>query len=77
MDKTTIQNYIDEYFKRLMGQEGEHIISLKWSIWGELTDLGELGIDITEQEVKRVILGLSQDKASGPDGFPIFFYKKY
>lgn len=42
-----------------------------------MTDLEDLDEDITEEEVKRAILELVQDKAPGPDGSPIFFYKRY
>lgn len=48
IDRMAIQNNINEYFKKLMGQDGEPVISLKQSIWGESPHLRDLDEDITE-----------------------------
>lgn len=60
-----------------MGSYEEHKIKLKQSIWEQVDNLQELDKEITEEEIKEAINGLAQDKASDPDGFLIFFYKKF
>lgn len=40
-------------------------------------DLSFLESPFTLEEVKRAVFELGSDKAPGPDGFPIHFFKTY
>lgn len=42
-------------------------------MWPTQTNLQELENDFSDEEIKRAIWDLGQDKVSGPDDFPIFF----
>lgn len=40
-------------------------------------DLSSMDSPFLREEIKRVVFYLSSDKALGPDGFPISFFKKF
>ncbi|KAJ4818335.1 RNA-directed DNA polymerase (reverse transcriptase)-related family protein [Rhynchospora pubera] len=44
---------------------------------GQPQDLASIGLPFTELEVTRAIHDLPSEKAPGPDGFPIDFFKKF
>ncbi|KAJ3687618.1 hypothetical protein LUZ61_016782 [Rhynchospora tenuis] len=44
---------------------------------GPLVDLSSLSTPFTESEIRQAIKDLPSGKASGPDGFPIEFYKNF
>lgn len=64
-------------FQRADGTERGTQICLEIDLLGEEICLEELDEDITEEEVKRAIGGLAQEKSPDLDSFIIVFYNKY
>lgn len=46
-------------------------------IWGLRVDLKGLEEAVTDEKIKKVVQKLKSDRAPGPDGFPLLFYKEF
>ncbi|KAA0047998.1 LINE-1 retrotransposable element ORF2 protein [Cucumis melo var. makuwa] len=74
-----ISNVITNHFKGLFKKKESIEILISNLEWNPLNDIHQSNLCKTfdEAEIKRTIWSLSNDKAPGPDGFPILFYKKH
>lgn len=72
---TNMQLYIRQHFKRLFGQTTTNRIEMTCEQWHPSVDLRKLERDFTQDEIKKAVWDLGPDKASGPDRFPLFFYR--
>lgn len=50
---------------------------MKNNSWTQRMDLAYLEKEFREEEIKQVIWELRPDKAPGPNGFPMFFFKTF
>lgn len=68
---------IHQHFNKQLGTRNETELTLNWEeIEVEQYDLSDLKRDISEEEVKKVIMKMPGDKALGPDGFTGLFFKQ-
>jgi hypothetical protein len=79
--RATSQQHKEEtvfnHFVNLLGQTQSRSASLNWAHLGyEQHDLQELEDPFEDEEIKRVILHMPNEKAPSPDGFIGLFYKK-
>ncbi|XP_050233112.1 uncharacterized protein LOC126681609 [Mercurialis annua] len=73
-----IKKQIYSYYKQLFSSSAEISYSLASLPVRQLLDYqaAALTIPFTEEEIHATLLGYDDNKASGPDGFNYFFYKK-
>jgi hypothetical protein len=65
------------HFVNLMGQTQTRTASLHWAHLGyQQHNLQDLEDPFDEEEIKKIIMRLPNEKAPGPDGFIGLFYKK-
>eukprot|EP00253_Pinus_taeda_P013716 PITA_13716 len=80
-EKVAIKNTALEHFKEILTEKGEEenfadlLQHLPNKIAAETNE--RLTKEIKEEEIKGAIWGLQPDKALGPNGFPIFFYREH
>lgn len=68
-----LNRHIYEHFRELFGRAKNRRIRLLKDMWPLQSNLLELEKEFSEEEIKKAIWNLGQDKALGPDGFSIFF----
>lgn len=77
----TNENEIDlaffEHFKSLFGESNGHRASLSENLWRTRVNLDSLETPFTEEQIKKAVWQLGADKAPGPNGFPICFYRNF
>ncbi|KAH7666231.1 RNA-directed DNA polymerase protein [Dioscorea alata] len=69
-----------DHFHTLFGTPITNRFLLDWSFLFEhktRVDLSSLELPFTTEEIKLAVFGLNADKATGPDGFPLFFFQKH
>jgi hypothetical protein len=72
------QEVVFNHFVSLLGRTQTRLVALNWSHLGyEQQDLSNLEDLFEEDEIKKVIMQLPNEKAPGPHGFIGLFYKKY
>lgn len=78
--------HASEFYKYLFGYQGrnknQNTMGIGESLWGDPDKISEedrtvLSADFTEQEVWEVVKEMDANKAPGPDGFSMGFYKKF
>jgi hypothetical protein len=74
--------HIYDFYKKLFGSEGRGRARLAADIWEEKGKLSQeqrewLVRPFTIQEVEYALREMKIEIASGPDGFPVIFYKKF
>ncbi|XP_039123619.1 uncharacterized protein LOC120260245 [Dioscorea cayenensis subsp. rotundata] len=79
-DAREIGKVFEQHFRALFGQR--RTFRFKVELCNLLknkafVDLSSLERPFTLEEVKRAVFDLGSDKASGSDGFPMFFFKTY
>ncbi|KAJ1695315.1 hypothetical protein LUZ63_012013 [Rhynchospora breviuscula] len=75
-DTNSILREFTSYFQRLMGTEFTAPLLDAPSLYPDLsTSLSSLDLPFTEREIKRAVMGLADNKSSGPDGYPNEFFK--
>ena len=80
----TVQRDLNEaftnYYKQIFGTRIKRRINVNWKdiypndVKGELLDLDK---PFSEQEIWKAICDMPSDKAPGPDGFSVLFYKQF
>lgn len=70
-----IKIHIYEYFRQIFGLSESMRIRFLKKIWPPQINLCQLENDFSEEVVKKAIWDLGQNKATGPDDFPIFFFQ--
>ncbi|XP_026451080.1 uncharacterized protein LOC113351280 [Papaver somniferum] len=77
-DRGRLQDPIVEYYKTLFTEEEVIRPDLEGIEFDSITSLEAsiLEANFTEEEVLHAISDLANDKAAGPDGFPILFFQK-
>jgi hypothetical protein len=71
------EEIVYDHFINLLGQTQPRSNTLDWANLGyQPHDLQELEDQFDEEETKRIIMQLPNEKAPGPDGFIGLFYKK-
>ena len=81
LGQDNLKIYITEYYKQLFGPPEDSSVSLDGS---RLEDVPQLTADendilvapFSEKDVFDAITQMKNNKAPGPDGFPVEFYKK-
>ncbi|KAJ3691188.1 hypothetical protein LUZ61_020352 [Rhynchospora tenuis] len=77
-DQGEIKDAFNLHFRSVLGTPPPHPPPFDLSgLVGPPVDLTSLGTPLTESEIYSAITGLPNNKASGPDGFPIEFYKAF
>ena len=80
-DPAQIQSAIYTYYKKLFGIQPLRTVKLAERVWEDRGRLSSSDIDdllrpFTEDEVKKVVFGMKENTAPGPDGFSVTFYKQ-
>lgn len=70
-----IKIHIYEYFRQIFGLSESMRIRFLKKIWAPQINLCQSENDFSEEVVKKAIWDLGQNKATGPDDFPIFFFR--
>lgn len=71
------EDIVFDHFVNLLGQTQERTARLNWTHLGYgQHNLSELEAPFDEEEIKKIIMHLPNEKAPGPDGFIGLFYKK-
>lgn len=70
-----LEEHVYHHFQRLFGRKKSFRVHLKEDAWKNEVELSDLDEEFREEEIKRVVWKLGQDKAPGSDGFPLFFLK--
>ena len=75
-----LKNYITEYYKEQFGPHTPNSFSMDETLRHDIPQVSEeenevLVAPFSEEEVKLVVLDMKQNKAPGPDGFPVEFYQ--
>lgn len=68
------------YFQLQLGTPSSHIFLLDWQSlfnYKAQVDLSSLELPFTIKEIKQATFDLNSYKALSPDGFSMFFFKKY
>jgi hypothetical protein len=81
-DKRLIQQHIYEFYRQLLGSEEARVCGLCPNAWGTNARVSQeenenLMLTFSEKELEAIIMGMKSDTAPGPDGFPVFFFKKF
>ncbi|KAK1666668.1 hypothetical protein QYE76_054827 [Lolium multiflorum] len=81
-DKRLIQQHIYEFYRLLLGSEEARICGLNANAWGAEARVSQeenenLMRTFSEKELEMIVLEMKADTAPGPDGFPVFFFKKF
>ena len=81
LGQDNLKTYITEYYRQLFGPPEDNCVSLDESRTEDVPQLSAAENDIlvapfSEKEVFDAIAQLKNNKAPGPDGFPVEFYKK-
>jgi hypothetical protein len=77
-----LKNYITEYYRGLFGSMEDDQLSLDERLISDIPQVSQeendfLTAPFTEKEVKEAIFQMRQNKAPGPDGFPVVFYQVF
>jgi hypothetical protein len=77
-----LKNYITEYYRGLFGSMEDDQLSLDERLISDIPQVSQeendfLTAPFTEKEVKEAIFQIRQNKAPGPDGFPVVFYQVF
>ncbi|XP_026438258.1 uncharacterized protein LOC113336798 [Papaver somniferum] len=77
-DKVKLQHHIVDFYKNLFKEEEVIRPELQDIDFDTINTLesGILDANFSEDEVLHAIKALGQDKASGPDGYPLMFFSK-
>jgi hypothetical protein len=71
------EEMVYNHFVNLMGKTQTRTASLHWAHFGyQQHNLQDLEDQFDEEEIKKIIMRLPNEKAPGPDGFIRLFYKK-
>lgn len=70
-----LKEHVYQNFKQLFDRKNKFRIHLKEGAWESKVELFDLDEEIQEEEIKRVVWKLGEDKALGPDRIPLFFFK--
>jgi mannosylglycoprotein endo-beta-mannosidase len=81
-DPSKIQSAIYDFYRDLLGSEGNRTCSLSPRTWPttsqvSLEDNNQLMITFTETELDSIVREMKSDTAPGPDGFPVLFFKRF
>jgi hypothetical protein len=81
-DKRLIQQHIYEFYRMLLGSEEARVCGLLHNAWGPTARVSQDENEIlmrtfTEKELEAIVMDMKSDTAPGPDGFPVFFFKKF
>jgi hypothetical protein len=81
-DPSKIQTAIYDFYRDLLGSEGNRTCSLSPRTWPttsqvSLEDNNQLMITFTETELDFIVREMKSDTAPGPDGFPVLFFKRF
>jgi hypothetical protein len=75
-----LKYYITDYYKRLFGYHIQNSFSLDETLRHDIPQVSEeenevLVAPFNEEEVKMAVFDMEHNKAPGPDGFPVEFYR--
>jgi hypothetical protein len=81
-DKRLIQQHIYEFYRQLLGAEEARVCGLHPNAWSSEARVSQEENDnlmrtISEKELEAIVIDMKSDTAPGPDGFPVFFFKKF
>jgi hypothetical protein len=81
-EKTLIQQHIYEFYRNLMGTEEARVCGLHPNAWSNENRVSQEENDnlmrtFSEKELEELVMDMKSDSAPGPDGFPVFFFKKF
>lgn len=74
-DEKSIQEHIFKHFKNLVANQNNFRLGMKNNLWTLRANLTDIQVEFREEEIKQAVWELGSDKAPGPDGFSIFFFK--
>jgi len=80
IDQKDLNAAFTNYYKDIFGKKSERRIKANWSdLYPPKTriDLNDLDSPFSEDEIWKATYDMPSDKAPGPDGFPILFYKTF
>ena len=67
-----------DYFKNHISSAVPRTTTINWQSLGYTQlDLSDMEVPFSQDEVKNIINSMPSDKASGPDGFTVAFFKAY
>nr|CAD1820566.1 unnamed protein product [Ananas comosus var. bracteatus] len=77
--QSAIANHLFSYFRNMIGSVQLSSSTIDFStIYGiEMVNLSLLHVPFSVDEVKSAIFACAPDKAPGPDGFPLLFYRSF
>lgn len=73
----TIPDIVYKYFKGNYRKRTRFKFRMKGNLWEEEDSLRVLEEVIMNEEIKRAAWDLGPNKAPGPNGFPIFFFREF
>jgi hypothetical protein len=80
-DKRLIQQHIYEFYRQLLGAEEARVCGLHPNAWSSEARVSQEENDnlmrtFSEKELEDIVMDMKSDSAPGPNGFPVFFFKK-
>jgi len=80
--QNAISSHIVDYYKSLFGHDESCSMSLNSEFWPAELQLSESdSLDLVKpfsmEEIKKVVMGMKENSAPGPNGYGVVFFKKF